>query len=321
MRALVVGLGAIGKAFAFHLREGGAEVGVLVRPPHAEAARAGVDVFPLNRGRAPRRLDGLTAHTDPADAFAGGRDLVVLAVPSLALADAAWLAALADASGGAPILALQSGPEDPARLAAALGADRLGFGMLSMVAWDAPPPGEVGPAWWFPWGSAIALSGPDAVIGAALPALRAGGMPVRRVDDVPARVAASGALLEAIVVALECAGWSFAALRADPALRRLAIAAARESGAVAARRIGRRPPLGARLVGPGALSLALALAPRALPFDLERFFQAHFTKVGAQTAQHLRERIAQAEAAGVDPAATRVLADRLREARSAAPAG
>ena len=48
-------------------------------------------------------------------------------------------------------------------------------------------------------------------------------------------------------------------------------------------------PLALRLISPLFLSLGLRVASLALPFNLERFLQLHFTKVGKQTRLILKD--------------------------------
>ena len=56
------------------------------------------------------------------------------------------------------------------------------------------------------------------------------------------------------------------------------------------------------------LRLVLAAAPRLVPFDLERFLEVHFTKVGAQTRLFLDDWIR----AGADVGRTRTHLEALR---------
>jgi 2-dehydropantoate 2-reductase len=164
-------------------------------------------------------------------------------------------------------------------------------GIITLVSYRAPLPGETrfaapGIAYWFPPLGASPLSGArrDSVIAA----LRAGGLPAKRHRDVAAVSAFPTALLMPLLAVLEQAGWAFAALR-EPARLALAARAADQALAVVARRRGQRVPALLRLINrPLAVRLALALAPRLMPLDVETYLRAHFTKVGDQTRDFLR---------------------------------
>ena len=156
MKTLIIGAGAIGQCFAFHLQEGGDDVHLLVRPRQEAEARQGFVAYPMNRAAwVPSRLR-TTVHIDQDVALAARPDRVVLAVSSVALRKGDWLQRLGEQLGDAVVLALQAGPEDRALVEAALGAERVAWGMLSVMSFQAPLPGgpevEPGVAWWFPTG-------------------------------------------------------------------------------------------------------------------------------------------------------------------------
>ena len=84
MRALIVGAGAVGQVYGYHLQQAGWEVGFLVRPKYAEAARSGFTLYPLNkphRGR-PVRFEGLEVYDSAEAAAEQSWDQVWLAVSS-----------------------------------------------------------------------------------------------------------------------------------------------------------------------------------------------------------------------------------------------
>jgi hypothetical protein len=158
MRALIVGAGAIGQVYGRHLQAGGAQVGFLVKPAHADEARSGFTLYPLNRRASrraqPERLTGFEVLTDAA-AVAGQRwDQVYLAVSSPALRAGDWFARLVPAIGPATLVLLQPGPVDRAFVLRALPPGQIVDGAITAVSYRAPLPGEVFPrpgvAYWFP---------------------------------------------------------------------------------------------------------------------------------------------------------------------------
>lgn len=322
MKVLIIGGGAIGQLFAHHLGRGGAAVHVLVRPHQAAALSAGGVVYPLNRPRRTRTNPvplHVTVHTDQDAALALGFDLVVLAVSSVALRTGDWLARLGAQRGDAHILGLQAGADDSALVAEHVPDAQLAWGMLSVISLHAPLPGEArtppGVAFWFPPLAPLGFSGPNGVVTPILAVLTAGGMPVRRVPDLRTRLLFTGPLLDKTVQALEAVGWSFRALRSDPEVLRLAVRAMNEAWTLAEATTGATRPVALWGVHPLLLRGALALAPRLVPFNLERFFTVHFTKVGAQTVALADAQLARAAEAGIAMPASAALLSRVRARR------
>jgi 2-dehydropantoate 2-reductase len=207
------------------------------------------------------------------------------------------------------VVALQPGKDERALLlAVGLPADRLVQGMITLISYTAPLPGETrfpkpGMAYWFPPMAPAPHSGPRERTAAVVRALRAGKLPSKVHGDVPSAVAFPSAILMPYLVALETAGWSFQALGRSPALD-LGARAVREALAVTAATTGRRRPLGARVMSrPSMLRFALWFAVRLVPLPLEIYLREHFIKVHAQTIEFMANYIAKGKQAGVGVAA------------------
>jgi hypothetical protein len=287
-RILLVGAGAVGQAYGFHLQEGGADLSFFVKAKYAEAARAGFSVRCHNgRHRGSHHFSGFGVITTPAQVAARTWDQVWLCVSSTALRGV-WLEPLLDAVGEAAVVTLQPGLEDRARLLERVPESRLVSGMITLISYPTPLPGEVldpGMAWWFPPASPSPFSGAPGAVSSVVRALARGGCPAKAAADVHRTVAFGGALMMPVIAALEVAGWSLRALVRGPT-RRLATDGGRQASAIA--RPGERRWL-AWLVSHGVTLRLLALfAPRFVPFDLEVYLRVHFTKVGDQTRAMLR---------------------------------
>lgn len=308
MRALVIGAGAVGQVYGQHLASGGAEVGFLVKPEHAEETRAGFTLYPLNRRRRrrgdPERFTGYTVYASIPDAAREHWDQVYLAMSSTALRDGSWLAELALRIGGATIVLLQPGPEDRDFLLRHVPEDRVVQGIITLIGYRAPLPGEArfpapGVAYWFPPLSPSPMSGSTARVEAVVAALRGGGLPARKVRDVSTRVHFVVAFMMPVFAVLESVGWRFHRFRQSEHLA-LALRASREAMDVVAHTRAQRPPLALRLVArPIFVRALLRLAPLMVPFDLESYLQAHFTKVGDQTRDFLRSYLAWGRSGGI----------------------
>lgn len=285
---LVVGAGAVGQVFALHLQRGGARVTFFVRERHRAEVARGFDLVRLRAfGRHARaRLDGCDAVTTAEEIAHGRYDQVFLALPSTGLRGP-WLREFVRALGDASLVATVASPDDREAVLAA-GADpaRLVDGLLSLVSYHAPLQGEGGPPgtrYWFPPGGPCLFSGPTVRTDAVVASLSRGGLPARRVDDVPRRLALPTAALMPQLLALEAAGWSLDAL-VQPPWAEQGARAAREAIAIAETHAG-PPPFGLRLVAtrPWLLRVVLRLAGHLVPFPLQPYLRAHFTKVAAQT--------------------------------------
>jgi hypothetical protein len=316
MRALVVGAGAIGQVYGHHLARGGAQVGYLVKPPRAAQIRAGLVLYPLNRRRARRKEPIRARGFDVLTAPAGEWDVVVLAVSSPALAEGTWLAALARALPAATVVLLQPGPDDRLIVQRHFPEGQVVQGIISLVAYAAPMPGEAGfpepgIAYWFPPLAPTPLDGAPERVAPVVAALRGGGLPARAVDDLAALAPFGTALLIPVVAALEAEQWSLPALRRSARLS-LAVQAAREASSALARRDGHAAPMPLRLLtSRAALISLLRLAPLVAPFDVPTYLQVHFTKVRAQTRAFLRSYLTLADGAGLPAEALRTLAQEL----------
>lgn len=295
-RCLVVGAGSVGQVYARHLQKGGAEITFYVRPTRVPDLVGGLLLHPLNE-RGPARLTAYEVVSSADEvAAAGPFDEVWLCVPSDALRGA-WLDPVLEAAGPAVVISLQPGLEDRAYLAERVPEARLVSGLIGLVAWFAPLPGEdraPGVAYWFPPLQKSPLGGSDAA-DAPVARLKRGGFPAKRADDVAAQTAFASSLMMPIIAGLDVAGWGFRAFTRGPAIT-LATDAAKQTSAIA------RPGFGRWIVGlvtrHWLLKLVAWLGPKVAPFDLETYVQAHFTKVGRQTRTMLDTYIRRGEAEG-----------------------
>jgi 2-dehydropantoate 2-reductase len=311
MRVLVVGAGAVGQVFGWHLHHGGAEVGFLVKPGRRpESFR----LQWLDRGTV-TTWDRFVVYEDPA--AVGAWDALVIAVASTSL-DPAWLAPLGRATGDAVVAVMQPGPHDLDLVGSAIDRSRLVRGLIGLIAFQTPLAGDprfpdVGVAYWFAPLVKTLLEGDRAR--PLVEAFRRGALPVALSADVRSPTAFGGAALQSHVAALELEGWSFAAARAGRWMG-VASRATRQLAAVAAQASGARPPWALALVSPATSALAARASRLVMPFDVEAYLRAHFTKVGAQTLANLEASIADAHGLPID--AVEELVRGLRAVRTGA---
>lgn len=318
MRCLIVGAGAIGQVFGYHLHRGGARVCYLVKPEHAAAARLGFTLYPLNRKRAretPVSFTEFEVITHAGEAAAPAWDCVLLCVSSTALRAGDWLDELVTATGAATIVTIQPGVDDYELVTTCVPAEQVVSGMVGMTSYAAPLAGErvprPGTAYWWPPGGGCPFDGAPARVRPLVAAFRRGGLPARVQRDVRRATGFSTALLQTQIAALECAGWSIRALHRDRRLRATAHRAMREASAAVAAHDGASVPFAHKLLRPTHLTLLLSAAARLAPMDLERFFEVHYTKVRAQSLELLTRWIDLAHDAGQQAPALRELHLRL----------
>lgn len=300
MNALVVGAGAIGQVFGFHLAQGGARVSFLVRKAHGLPSTRAFTVSRLSRWARPRPSTFRPHHflTSLDEVRTERWDQVWLCVPSTSLSEP-WITALAAATGDATLVFLPAGLEVVGRTRAP--EERTVVGLISLMSRRASP----GVEYWLPPLVTLILSGPPRRRDGAISALRRGNF-AAVAGDAPKAGAFGSAVLIPHVVALEGAGWSYEALLAGHWLQD-SLQASREAAAVAAAHLGVREPFLTRLLSRWLVRLALRLAAWGVPFPLADFFKAHFTKVRAQSEAQLREYIALGERHGKTTEALRRL--------------
>lgn len=293
MKVLIVGAGAVGQVYGYHLQAGGAELGFYVRPRYVDSLRDGVTVYPLNRRNRsqPVRFAGYSLYSTPEEVRAERWDQLWLAISSPALRGP-WLGELVAAVPEATVVCLTPGIDSRRIMEEHLPSERLVMGLISLISYQAPLPGEErfaepGMAWWFPPRGASPFAGPPDAVQAVVRTLRGGGQPARAVAEVEQRAALASTMLMPQLLALESVGWSWVRLRQGDRLAR-GCAAVHEALAAVAAHKGLTLPASRHLIRPSVLRLVLAAAPRLIPLDLETYLAYHFTKVGSQTRAHVR---------------------------------
>ena len=335
-RALLVGAGAVGQTWAHHLGRAGAELHLLVKPAHAPGLANAQTLWELGLGRRPSRhaLSGYTVWTDPQALTPDAFDVVVLCVSSTALRAGSWLAELGARLGRATLVTLQPGLDDLAWIRRHAPQSPVVQGMIGFLAYEGPLPEEAlreaGLRYWLPPGSPSLLSDApsdqtsDQTSGqtrdAPSPAqahaalLRRGGMAARVTrSPVEHRSAFLTAAMMPYLAGLELSGWSMRAMRADAARMAQVSQSVQEALGVASQALGVPSPLPGALTRASALSAGTRLAASISPLPLERFLEAHFSKVGEQTLALLRSYVERHE--GGAPA-TQALASELAVKRA-----
>lgn len=335
-QVLLVGAGAVGQAYGYHLSCAGADVAFFVKEKNAAAARKGFRLY-----RIPGfRVTGKSELRDPIrfecfrvvtrlEEVAGTRwDQVYLCMSSTALRSG-WFPEFSRAlAPETTLVLLQPGLEDRDYVTSYFPAERLVLGVITLSSYSSPLPGEnassgPGTAYWLPPTAPASFSEAPGAAGraeAVVSLLRRGDFPSRTVADVRVLGAFGASILMMVVAALRVSGWSFGGMARDRALLRLACAAAAQALSVSERSINARAGLARWLARPFVLGWVLRLAPAFAPFPIETFFQAHFTKVADQTVFALETYSRLARELGLPADAIESLLGRLRAGEKPAPA-
>ena len=316
IRVLVVGAGAVGQVYGRHLHAGGATVTFLVKPAHLKKLSRPFRLYPLNVGHrteGPLIFDDFEMVSDISDEAVF--DQVWLCVSSTALRQG-WFPRFAAKLGDATLVSLLPGLQDRDFLLQYVPEEQLVTGLISLISYQAPLPGEMeckpGIAFWFPPASPTPLSGPDRRRDQAVTLLRAGKQPVKVHRDVGALSGFPTAVLMPLLVGLEASDWTFEGFRRGP-YARLSLEGVSEALAIVSAHQNLPTPYWGRLLGRVSLRTALWLAPRIVPLPLEAYLQYHFTKVGAQTRFFIDAYIEIGLTHGLSTAALSVLRASIRD--------
>jgi 2-dehydropantoate 2-reductase len=310
-KVLIVGAGAVGAVYGYHLTKGGAKVTYFIKEKYRAELADGMVLYPLKgpeKGQTVRfsDYDLVTA----ADDLSGrGFDEMWICVSSPALMTG-WVDDLLPQLGDATIMYMQAGLKDRHYMEARVPPERLCAGVIQMISWQAPletedydPPGI---AYWWPRGK-NPFSGPKDRIGPIVDRLNRGGWGSKIVADAQAQTMFMSVIMMPYMAGLEISDWRFAEFGKRGAA--LASQAARE-----ARKIiqpGGNPVAAWFLSSRFGLRMVTWMMPKIMPFDVETYIRYHFTKVGDQTRAKLEHYQTLAQERGVDASGIKTLANRL----------
>ena len=327
-RILMLGAGAVGMTYGYHLEQGGASVTYFVKPKYRESVLKPTHLYPLNDG---------ALGTCRAAEYAPSRAISSLEELTVSDYDQVWLSisstALRSESVEAFLKKLSSDGEHPPLLISLLpGIDdrkwvlerypesKLINGMISLIAYWAPLEGEpdITPGWafYFPPFGPSPFSGPKSGVDAVLSILKRGKQPATAHADVTGMSAFPTAVMMPLLAALELEGWKFERLAQGSWLKAALEAMSETLGVVEAVK-GNARPLWSRVFSAFWVRAGLKVAPYLLPLPIETYLRVHFTKVGDQTLFFLKSWQTSAEEVGVSTEHLRSLAASLENARLA----
>ena len=295
MKILIVGAGAVGKVYGYHLNKAAVEVSFLVKEKYAEAARAGFTLYPRTKSgpSTPVTWTDYKVLTTREEVKKEYYDYVIFAMSSPALRTG-WMEDFLQAVPESVIVSLQPGMFDQDYISKRITPSKIINGTVSIVAYDAPMEGEKdekpGTAFWVPPASFSMLSGLPSQVDLLNEFLTKGGIPARRVRNAHQENIVVNVTLTLIVEALKQCDWSFDKLIKSPVLKLLS-AAIPEAAAVQAKQANINTPKYSKFLHPLLFKATLKMSKHLVPFDLEKYMKLHFTKMGDQMSEHLDQLI------------------------------
>lgn len=293
-KVLVIGAGAIGQVYAYHLKQAGCAVFFYAKEKYASELRENLTLFPLNQTKSRQapttfKVDGVLTSKTEASQIAW--DQIYLCISSTALRGD-WIDGFKDIAKHATIICLQGGLGDQEFLLKHFSRDQLVYGMISMISYHAPLPGESvkgqGMAYWFPPMGPSPFSGPNERVRDVVTTLNKGKHPAKVIKDVPGTVPFMSAALMSLIVVLELEQWSFKKVLSGHYLA-LGLKAIKESNLIIKEKSHKSIPLPVTLLSAPIIKLVVRISPKVIPLDIETYLKIHFTKVRDQTILYLNE--------------------------------
>ncbi len=286
MNILIIGAGAVGVVYGWHLKQAGHNVVFYTRTQYQATVSAGLTLHRISRSQTTRQD---WAHpsviTTLDEVSAQPWDQVWLTIPSDALRCEGNIALL-HAIGTATIISLQPDIEDVDYVREHV-ADptQVIQGLIPFISYQSPLPHTIEPhgiSYYLPPFSKGIYAGRPERLKGVLDALHAGGLSAKAVEDFHLATAANTAFLQPMIAALELNHWHLTDFpNTDNA--KLGLDAAREALMIVHRHSGAATSSFKPLLWEKIWTLIIPLSQYLIPLPLEAYLQYHFTKVGAQT--------------------------------------
>jgi len=311
-RILIVGAGAVGQVYGRHLTLAGCDVSVLVKPKYAKDAKDG---FWLHHHRL-RRTDPIVqfkpdqVYSDIPSAR-GIWHQIWICVPTPAVYEP-WIDELARyMTGESTIVTFQPGLDEYEHICTKFDRERVVQGMVGMISYQAPLPGEhlePGVAYLFPPFAPSTFGGQRERATSVVELLHKGGCPAAVRMDANEQAMLGTSMLTPMIAALEVANWNFKTFTSSPLLP-LALDASAEAATVVEAKSGAKSWLMPKLRRPFVFKTLLPLAESLTPFPLQKYLQYHFSKVRPQTIGNMRQFLEYGTSYGTSTVALKELAD------------
>ncbi|MCG8672863.1 MAG: hypothetical protein MI867_25925 [Pseudomonadales bacterium] len=310
-KILIVGAGAVGQVYGYQFAQAGNQVSFFAKEKYHEALEQGLTLYHLNRDKKKIRpinfdhFEVLTTWQAVAESSQQKAwDQIYLCISSTALLNFDFEGLRSALNSNTTVVMLQPGPKDYALAAAELPESQIVQGMITLISYDTPLPGESvlqpGVAYWLPPMAATPFSGPGQRCADIIKTFKQSNMNATSHRNLRAMAPYPTAALMAFLTALEASDWKLDALKNNKPLQREMIQAQRQAFNAISEESGNKAPLWKNALAPWMINFAINIAPKAVPLDLETYFQVHFTKVKDQTKLYMSTYIESAEQQGLN---------------------
>lgn len=314
---LIIGAGAVGQVYAYHLAQAGYQVHFLLKEKYLVEAQQGFVLYNLRQDKKrqhPIVFKNFHCHSTWQSVANVQFSQVWLCVSSSALA-AMDLAPMKAAVGEALMVVLQPDPDDVTRVQQVFGKQHVVAGMINMISYHTPLATEQtareGIAFWIPPVMPMPVDGEVEGVSALLAVLKKAKISALWQKRFVISNAHNTGFLMVFLAALELSDWQFRQLSANKTLIKTMIAAQQEVFAALHAEYGSQASIALRQIKPWMLPVMLKVAPHVAPLDMETYLQAHFMKVRPQTLLLLEAYIQRANKRGIAVPNLQSLVDKL----------
>lgn len=306
MKVLIVGAGAVGQAYGVHLDQGGADVTFYIKAKYLANLRQGLTLFPLNTNRNPAPViwKHFNVISEMSDVAGTCWDVIILTLPSNALYTP-WLEEFARAVNSKTlIVTLQPGHNDRLELLKYFPENNLIPGVITLISFETPidpnGPQEKGIAYWFPPSTKGFFDGDAPAVKDLIKTLNRGGFPAAKKEllNNPGLVYFGSTFLNVFIRNLEKRQWKLDAFK-DAQVASVLKDSTLEAFEIIARKYSITKPFFHHLIGKKFYVVAIYLSKKLMPFELEKYLQAHFTKVAPQMHKNYSDLIKEGEDQGL----------------------
>lgn len=310
---LIVGAGAVGQVYGYQFAQAGNQVSFLVKEKYQQQLAKGLTLYHLNRDKHKKRpiqFREFAILTDwqqvKAKAQTQPWDQIYFCISSTAFMNFDFSGLQQALSPDTTVVILQSGPKDFELAAQHVPESQLVQGMITLVSYSAPLPGEPGEqliqpgiAYWLPPIAATPFAGNPSRRTDIVNTFKRANMNANSNPKLREMAPYPTAALMAFLTALEASDWQFDRLKANKPLQREMLKAQQQAFQALSKDTQTKPPIWHHLIKAWLLNLLFGLAPKVVPLDLESFFKVHFTKVKDQTKLYMDTYIKAAESHGI----------------------
>lgn len=303
---LVMGAGAVGLVYGKHFADGGHDVTFYVREKYRAEMVNGSVLYHINSDKKlkrPIRFSNYKVVTTFEEIGQNKYDEVYITFSSTAVLKFDFITFKQHLQNEPTIVMLQASTDDRVLLLQHFEEEQLVQGMITLISYTAPLATETvsvpGIAYWLPPLVPMPVSGPQKRRDAVIQSFKSGKIRAKSSKSVQNEALYPSAFLGTFLTALEYKNWKFKDLGSDKStLRDLNLAVGEVFNALEKQFEIKKPAALGLITKPFVTKIALKVAQKVMPMDLETYLEYHFKKVNDQTKMYMRNYQAMAEQNG-----------------------